>query len=174
MRHILRPSWLAPLLLSTLMFSSPCSLLAATMSAEVIEVLDGDTILVREGENEHKVRLLGIDAPETKQSFGAESQRALAERIAGQHIVVDYQSRDKQKRILGKVIFQGQDMNLLLLQHGLAWHYKSHAKYQDVADRKLYAESEKLARRFKIGLWVEKWPQAPWAFRSKAAAQPKR
>lgn len=56
---------------------------AATITVRVVKVSDGDTIPVLEDTTQHKIRLMGIDAPEKTQPFGNRSKQALANNIAG-------------------------------------------------------------------------------------------
>ncbi|SNR73418.1 Endonuclease YncB, thermonuclease family [Methylobacillus rhizosphaerae] len=140
---------------------------AATLTGKVIRVSDGDTIVVLEGITQHKIRLVGIDAPEKKQAFGNKSKETLADAVAGKTVDVDYNKRDRYKRIIGKVIYRGQDMNLRQVQMGMAWHYKQYEREQDVEDRSRYAQAEYLAQRDRAGLWSDKAPVPPWEFRKK-------
>lgn len=126
---------------------------AATITGRVVKVSDGDTITVLEDTTQHKIRLMGIDAPEKAQPFGDKSKQALADAIAGKTVEVDYNKRDKYKRAVGKVIFRGQDMNLRQIELGMAWHYKQYEREQEVEDRSKYAQAEYLAQRDKVGLW---------------------
>ena len=125
-----------------------------------------DTVNVLTGDNEiHKIRLSGIDAPEKKQAFGNSSKQALAELIDGKIVTVDYNKLDWYQREVGKITFNGQDVNLRQIKLGLAWHYKKYEKEQDVEDRSIYANAEYLAQRDKVGLWYDLNPIAPWDFR---------
>lgn len=139
---------------------------ADTLTGKVVSVADGDTITVLSGTTPHKIRLMGIDAPEKKQAFGNKSKEYLAKAIAGQQVTVDYNKRDRYQRIIGKVIYQGQDMNLRQVQLGMAWHYKAYEREQDVEDRSKYAQAEYLAQRDRLGLWAEK-AVPPWEFRKR-------
>lgn len=141
----------------------PCY--ADTLTGKVVGIADGDTITILEGNTTHKIRLMGIDAPEKKQAYGNKSKEYLAQAIAGQHVTVDYNKRDRYQRIIGKVIYQGQDMNLRQVQLGMAWHYKQYEREQEVEDRSKYAQAEYLAQRDKLGLWSDKAPVAPWEWR---------
>lgn len=175
MHDFRRPSWFSyPSAITLMLLILSQNLAAETLSGEVINVADGDTITIQDGNEQHKIRLLGIDAPEAKQPYGAKSQETLAELIAGETVVVDFSKRDKAKQILGKVIYKGQDVNLRQIQHGMAWHYKYHEKDQEHEDRALYAHTAKLARKLKVGLWADKWPQAPWAYRKQVEAKRKK
>lgn len=54
------------------------SLSAGTIQGKVVGVADGDTITVLDVNNiHHKIRLLGIDAPEKSQAFGQKSKQSL-------------------------------------------------------------------------------------------------
>lgn len=139
---------------------------AGDIQGRVIRVTDGDTITILDGKNEqHKIRLAGIDAPEKKQAFGTRSKQALSDDVFGKTVIVDWNKRDRYKRIVGKVMVDGQDMNLKQVKRGMAWHYKKYEGEQDVEDRSDYAQAEDLARRGRLGLWRDDSPVAPWDFR---------
>lgn len=153
------------ILAATLFLLAPLNVHADTLSGKVVKVSDGDTITVLQGTTQHKIRLMGIDAPEKKQPYGNASRETLANAIAGKVVTIDYNKRDRYKRIIGKVIYQDQDMNLRQIQNGMAWHYKQYEREQDVEDRSTYAQAEYLAQRDRLGLWTERNPLAPWAWR---------
>lgn len=152
------------LVLSLLLLSS-LTANSATITGRVVKVSDGDTITVLEGTTQHKIRLMGIDAPEKAQAFGNRSKQALANNIAGKTVEVEYNKRDRYKRIIGKVIYMGYDINLRQIELGMAWHYKQYEREQDVEDRSKYAQAEYVAQRDKVGLWSEARPVAPWEWR---------
>ena len=59
--------------ISLLLYSSA---LADTLQGKVVKIADGDTITIRDGQNQkHRIRLGGIDAPEKDQPYGKESTR---------------------------------------------------------------------------------------------------
>lgn len=139
---------------------------ADQLQGKVIKVTDGDTVNVLTSDNEtHKIRLSGIDAPEKKQAFGNKSKQALAEDINGKTVTVEYNKLDKYQRVVGKIMFNGKDVNLHQIQRGLAWHYKKYEKEQDVEDRSIYANAEYAAQSDKLGLWADTNPTPPWDFR---------
>jgi endonuclease YncB( thermonuclease family) len=145
-----------------------CPLLgvADTVSGRVVRVTDGDTLVVLGSRNvQHKIRLMGIDAPERGQPYGKTSKQHLSERVAGKKVVVEYTKRDRYKRIVGKVLLSGKDMNLRQIEAGMAWHYKKYEKVQSVEDRERYAETEIRAREARRGLWREPNPVPPWEWR---------
>jgi endonuclease YncB( thermonuclease family) len=44
--------------------------------------------------------------------------------VAGEIVIVEYDKNDRYGRVLGKVLLDGDDMNLEQIRAGLAWHYK--------------------------------------------------
>ena len=132
---------------------------------KVVKITDGDTVNVIDQLNKnHKIRLGGIDAPEKKQAFGQKSKQNLSTMVAGQFIEVEFNKRDKYGRILGKLLKDGQDINLKQVTQGFAWHYKHYQNEQSSLDRALYAAAETDARKKRIGLWSVP-AIAPWEYR---------
>ena len=143
-----------------------CTSFADQLIGKVIKVTDGDTVNVLTSENEtHKIRLSGIDAPEKKQAFGNKSKQVLTDLIYGKTVSVEFNKLDKYQREVGKIMFNGQDVNLRQIKLGLAWHYKKYEKEQDVEDRSIYANAEYIAQVVKAGLWGDNNPVPPWDFR---------
>ena len=139
---------------------------ADTLQGRVVRVIDGDTVVVLDaGKEQHRVRLAGIDAPERKQPFGQKSKQYLAFQIAGQDVVVDWHKHDRYHRIVGKIIHDGQDVDLGMVRAGLAWWYRKYAHEQSPADRVLYEDAENKARAQRRGLWVDPHPVPPWQWR---------
>ena len=142
-------------------------------NAQVVRIVDGDTIQVIDSNGiKFKIRLLGIDTPETKQRFGYESSLSLKKIIDGKAVII-ISKTEKNKpytlgrynRIIGKIILNGKDINLEMVQKGMAWHYKKYIKSQNVEDRQSYNNAEQDARLNKIGLWSDVNPVAPWEWR---------
>jgi len=131
----------------------------------VVGVSDGDTIHVLAENTEHKIRLLGIDAPEKEQPYGQASKKSLSDQIYNQSVVVDWKKLDRYGRKVGKVLINGVDANLVQVKRGLAWHYKKYENEQPSEDRSAYANAEVEARQTKTGLWQEPNPVPPWDWR---------
>jgi len=148
---------------------------AAQLQGKVIAVTDGDTIKVLDaGLKTHVIRLLGIDAPERKQPFGQQSRRHLSGLVFGQQVIVEWQLKDRDGRILGKVLASptgclhcepATDVNLAQVSSGHAWWYRQFARNQTAPDRVLYEHAEREAQRIHIGLWVDDSPIPPWEWR---------
>ena len=140
---------------------------AEVLNGTVVGVIDGDTITVLDkSNNEHKVRLMGIDAPEKSQTFGNEAKKTLSNYIYKKEVSVEYKKYDKYKRIVGKVTLDGQDICLQMIREGMAWHYTDYEKEQSKTDRDLYSEAEASARSGMIGLWQANEAVKPSEFRS--------
>jgi endonuclease YncB( thermonuclease family) len=132
---------------------------AETLSGRVVRVTDGDTIVVLDFSNvQHKIRLTGIDAPERRQAYGTKSKEHLSDLVAGKTVVVDYSKYDRYQRILGKVLVNGEDVNLEQVEAGMAWHYKKYQGEQSSSNRVKYSDAELEARRHKLGLWNDPSP----------------
>ena len=141
---------------------------AATLHGAVVGISDGDTLTVLDGRNaQYKIRLAGIDAPEKSQAFGSRSRQSLADLTFRQQVVVEWTTRDRYGRIVGKVLLDGRDINLSQISAGMAWHYKAYELDQTPGDRSAYAAAEVEARQARRGLWRDAHPTPPWEFRQR-------
>lgn len=139
---------------------------ADTLVGQVVGVTDGDTITVLDGQQtQHKVRLMGIDAPEKAQSFGQNAKQSLSDLVFGRSVNVEWQKLDRYERIVGKVLVSGLDANLEQVRRGLAWHYKKYEREQEPIDRATYSQAEIEARMGNRGLWSDPSPIPPWDWR---------
>ena len=159
-------------LFSIILFSS---IITSTISFEKIiigkaNVTDGDTIKI----NDQKIRLFGIDAPETKQfckevylSFlifnfkrdykcGEKSTNALKKKIKNKKIKCLIQDKkDRYRRNIGICYLKKQDINSWLVKNGYAIAYRRYSKK--------YVIDEQYAENNKLGIWEgtfmepEKW-----------------
>jgi endonuclease YncB( thermonuclease family) len=132
----------------------------------VVGISDGDTITFLDKTRKvHKVRLMGIDAPEKSQAFGSEAKQTLSNYIYKKEVTVEYKKYDKYKRIVGKVTLEGEDICLQMIRDGMAWHYTEYEKEQSKTDRELYREAETKAREMKVGLWLDLNAKEPSLYR---------
>ena len=127
----------------------------------VVGVQDGDTLTcLDENNQQQKVRLAEIDAPELGQDFGKVSREALASMVFGKTVEVVDDGKDRYGRWIGHVIVNGSDVNREMVATGNAWHYAAYSKDQSLA------QLQSQARAQQIGLWAQPNPVAPWQFRS--------
>ncbi len=148
---------------------------AATIEGRVINVADGDTITILDAQkSQHKIRISGIDAPESRQAFGERSRESMARFVARKDVSADCHKIDRYKRQVCKVWVQPADCTTcdktLDAGHaqvvaGMAWWYREYAKEQSAEDRGRYESAEEEAKARKIGLWRDPAPVAPWDFR---------
>ena len=139
--------------------------LAAELAGLVVGVSDGDTITVLVDKTPHKIRLAGIDAPESRQAFGQASKQHLSALVYKKPVTVLWENKDRFGRTIGKVMVDGTDACLEQIKAGLAWHYKRYASEQSAQDRADYAAAEDKAKRERSGLWADANPTAPWDWR---------
>ncbi|MEI6240222.1 MAG: thermonuclease family protein [Planctomycetia bacterium] len=127
----------------------------------VVGVQDGDTLTcLDENNQQQKVRLAEIDAPELGQDFGKVSREALASMVFGKTVEVVDEGKDRYGRWIGHVLVNGSDVNREMVATGNAWHYAAYSKDQSLA------QLQSQARAQQIGLWAQPDPVAPWQFRS--------
>ena len=82
--------------------------LSNALAGKVVAIADGDTLTVLDSVNaQHRIRLQGIDAPESGQAFGTRSKQHLSDLVFGKQVTVEYDKKDRYGRTLGKVIVGG-------------------------------------------------------------------
>ena len=140
---------------------------AAELTGLVVGVSDGDTITVLVDKTPYKIRLAGIDAPESRQAFGQASKQHLSALVYKKSVTVLWDKRDRFGRTIGKVMVDGTDACLEQIKAGLAWHYKRFASEQPAQDSADYAAAEDRAKGERIGLWSDAQATAPWDWRKK-------
>ena len=142
---------------------------AQVLVGRVTYVFDGDTLELTSGlRRPVRVRLYGIDAPETGrrgepgQPYGREARRALQAKVAGQMVEIEIMDRDQYGRTVGVVRLAGRDINRELVADGWGWAYRH---YLNGPYASAYIGAEESARARRAGLWRQNNPQPPWEFR---------
>jgi endonuclease YncB( thermonuclease family) len=126
----------------------------------VVGVYDGDTVTcLDENNQQQKVRLAEIDAPESGQDFGKVSREALAAMVFGRTVEVTDQGRDRYGRWIARLSVDGTDVNRQMVASGNAWVYTAYSKDPSMA------EAQQQAQAAKLGLWSQDNPVAPWDYR---------
>ena len=145
---------------------------AEILSGRIVGISDGDTVTLLDAEQrQYKIRLTGIDAPEKKMPFGQRSKQHLSDLIFSKDVQVETEKLDRYGRTLGKILFDRKDINLAMINAGLAWHYKKYQQEQSASDRLLYSYAEEQARLRRIGLWHDAAPTPPWDWRKSEVNQ---
>jgi micrococcal nuclease len=139
----------------------------ASVEGKVVGVSDGDTLTLLLTKNARKVslriRLHGIDTPETGQPFGTSAKQFASKAVFGQQARVKVTDTDRYGRTVGVVLRtqDGYHLNHALVRNGLAWWYRKYTP-NDTALRQLEFE----ARQARRGIWSEsKTAVAPWDWR---------
>lgn len=135
--------------------------------ATVNSVHDGDTVRVTDQYGQkQRIRLAFIDAPEKEQAYGLASRDALKALIDHEKVHIQVIDTDQYGRTVARIVLDGQDINLVQVQQGHAWHYRSIAKKnQEKSNYVVYERAQAEAKRDRRGLWAGKKPIAPWSFR---------
>lgn len=146
--------------LIALLLCAAASPAAADLPCKVVGVADGDTITALcQGNEQVKVRLAEIDAPEKAQPFGAKSKQSLSGLCFGKMAQIAEQDRDRYGRTVARVSCAGIDANAEQVRRGLAWVYDRYA-----TDPDLYPLQD-AARAERRGLWADSAPTPPWEWR---------
>ena len=144
-----------------------------TPRGHVVAVIDGDTVVVRTGGREERVRLLGIDAPELHdseklarevarsgrspdaiQQLGAAARRALADLVADRTVTIerDVEERDRYQRLLAWVWRDdGRLVNEEIVREGWAKTLTIPPNVRHIARLRAAQAEARAARR---GLWT--------------------
>lgn len=144
----------------------PDAFAGRTVVGMVRNVYDGDTILMTTREQSKlKVRLYGIDAPESgrpEQSHARVARRTLMYKIMGREVVAEIVESDKYHRAVAVIRYQGRDINREMVSEGMAWAYRQYLQGPYASQ---YIDAEDRARARHKGLWREPNPRPPWEFR---------
>lgn len=131
----------------------------ATNTATIVRVVDGDTVLVNTGGEEVKVRLIGVNTPETVdpnspvEAYGKEASDFTKARLTeGLSVELEYdvQQLDQYGRHLAYLWVDGEMFNATLVREGYAQvaTYPPNVRYQEV-----FINEEANAREENKGLW---------------------
>ncbi|ERM95582.1 hypothetical protein AMTR_s00023p00110360 [Amborella trichopoda] len=107
----------------------------------------------------YRIRLCGIDAPESAMPYGKEAKEELTKLVQGKSLRVIVYDEDRYGRSVGDLYCNGIFVQEHMLKKGLAWHYKAYDKRNELASW----ESE--ARAARRGLWASSNPEKPWDWR---------
>ena len=125
-------------------------------------VVDGDTVEIGAA----KIRLHGIDAPESSQLCSAEGKTwpcgrmataALKERIGGRVVTCSERDLDRYGRIVGVCSVNNTDLNAWLVSEGWAVAYRKYSHD--------YVEEESFAKGARNGIWQGEF-EYPWDWRA--------
>jgi endonuclease YncB( thermonuclease family) len=128
-----------------------------SFTGKVTSVIDGDTYKVdRPVGPVVKVRLWGVDAPETAQPYGTAATRAARHLVGGESVRAHVEEIGRYGRAVDSLEVQGSDLGTLLVRRGLGWWYREYAPRETE-----YARLQRQARNASRGLWSQADPVPP-------------
>lgn len=95
---------------------------------QVINIVDGDSITVRAGNENFRIRLAEIDAPERGQPWGTRSKQDLAAMVAGKTVTIQPRDTDRYGRTIALVFSGGRNINQDMVALGSAWAYRAYLR----------------------------------------------
>lgn len=153
---------------------SPPQITSGQAYAEVLWVLDGDTVDVRiEGRTGRtvRVRLYSIDCPENGQPWGGTAKAGLIKMIGGKSVLLEVHGVDDYGRTLATVFArQGAESTLInvnerMVMLGHAWVMRRYCAQLSAERRRQLNRLEAWARSKQVGLWRTASPMPPWQWR---------
>lgn len=140
---------------------------AGMISGQVVQVIDGDTLVLETNRQRQTVDLAGIDAPERLQPFGAESKNSLIQLAFNKPAQAECVAARKQGRQTCVVRVQDVDLAQSLLSSGMAWWDRQAGSDQGKDAQGLYQGAEFMAQARRRGLWSEQRPVRPGEWRKR-------
>jgi len=135
---------------------------AEPYKATVVQVWDGDSIVVSTVTGPQQIRIFGIDAPEKDQPFGSQAKHYLERLLKNQQVIIEPLEQDSYQRTIANVTQQQRSVANLLVEQGFAWAYRHYNPPSELIKKEAHAKRE---RR---GLWQNSQPTPPWLWRKKA------
>ena len=137
--------------------------------AQLLNVVDGDSLLVQHAQRSREVRLIGVDAPEGRQEYGAQARAAVLRLCYGRALKLEFDVDrvDRFDRLLAYVHCGGTMLNEALVSQGLALaiRVKPNVKYFQ-----RFKRAEERAKAQRTGFWLRgglKETPAQWRQRNK-------
>jgi micrococcal nuclease len=132
----------------------------------VIAVSDGDTLTctrLNVRRSQTKLRFAYVDAPESTQSYGKESQRVVKTLVYKKLVRVKITDIDRYGRCVGVIYRYRRNVNEEMVKRGAAWVYEEY-----IRDKKQLQHMKSLqdtAKKQKKGLWKDSRPMRPKEYR---------
>lgn len=130
---------------------------------KVIKVVDGDTIEITLNDKITKIRIIGLNTPETVdprkkvECFGKEASTQAKALLNNQHIFIEsdpsQQNVDKYGRLLRYVFLEdGTNFAEWMIKNGYGYEYTYDNPYRYM---KIFKQAQHLAESSKTGLWAD-------------------
>lgn len=129
-----------------LILTTTAAILLISCEHRIIEVKDGDTVVISDFPTNTIVRLAEIDCPEKSQAYGAQAARFTSQYL-GEKVRFEPIAKDRYDRTIAKVYTRYGYLSEQLVKNGYAWVYRKYTNNEGLI--RLEAE----ARKNKVGLW---------------------
>lgn len=150
---------------------STLDVVPGVVAAQVVWVLDGDTVDVRIEDRVVRVRLASIDCPEDGQPWGDVAKAGLIKMIGGKPVLLEAHGVDDYGRMLATVFATHGDegklinVNERMVMLGHAWVMQGRCAHPSQESQRQLLRLQAWARSKKVGLWRSPDPEPPWLWR---------
>lgn len=151
-----------PIIICTILLITTLAHAEPVIIGKVVSISDGDTVTVLQDRTQHRIRLYGIDCPESHQDFGSRATKFVSGMIFRENVKVVQKDVDRYGRVVGIIYLGDTCVNEEIVRAGYAWVYRYFCK-DEICQDWLTLEAE--ARGGRIGLWSHPDPIPPWEFR---------
>ena len=145
-----------------LLFSVTTLFSQTTLTAKVIGIKDGDTVVVLDSLNHQTtLRLAEVDCPEKSQPFGTKAKQFTSNQIYLKTIKYVVTDTDIYGRSIAMIYYHEDNKYLSaeIIKAGMGWHYKRYSTSKELA---LFEDN---AKKNKRGLWIDNNPIEPFEWR---------
>jgi len=138
--------------------------IAGATPATVVRVYNGDTLNLDVQGETVRIRLYGIDAPESGQDGNVAATRFLRRLVLEHPVEVKILETDRLEQAFAVVIREGKEssVNAAMVANGYAWVNPDQCKTDDCPHWK---KIESQARMLKLGIWSDYDVVPPWEFK---------
>ncbi|HKP69067.1 MAG TPA: thermonuclease family protein [Pyrinomonadaceae bacterium] len=133
-------------------------------SGNVVEVLDGKTVVIQVATGKVTVELQYIDVPEPAQALHGVVKEHVRKMLLGKPVDLETNGFAGTKAT-GRITANGVDISQQLLRDGAAWHAPVEKSGQKRDEFTSYAQSEALAKQEKRGIWAIPGLKPAWKVR---------
>ncbi len=139
----------------------------------VLQVIDGDTVDVRQQGTRIRIRLDAIDCPEDGQAWGNTAKAGLIKMIGGKFVYLEEHGSDGYGRTIATVFLRDEqsakwiNVNERMVTLGHAWVLRAYCEHLSVDRRRQLYRLETWAKSKRVGLWRTPDPTPPWEWRRK-------
>jgi endonuclease YncB( thermonuclease family) len=133
-------------------------------NAKVVRVIDGDTLEIQRQGRIQRVRIWGIDTPESGQPYASGAREFTQNLLAGREVQIRPVDFDVYGRLVAMITVDENNISEELVRSGFAWVHIYFCN-EPICDVWQGLQASAMSRR--IGLWSDSHPVAPWQWKKK-------